>query len=73
MVHDPTFESHHLTRRAGRAPRAERRTDRALVEGVEVPRTSRPMHRIPVVYQPKIVTAGQGRKRGYLGGEIYTY
>jgi hypothetical protein len=26
-----------------------------------------------LVYQPKIVVVGQGRKRGYLGDEVYTY
>src|SRR5258708_6785626 len=48
-------------------------THRMLVEGVEVSRVSRPVPRAPVVYQPKILVVGQGRKRGYLGGEVYTY
>jgi hypothetical protein len=26
-----------------------------------------------VVYQPKIVVVGQGRKRGYLGDQVYRY
>ena len=34
---------------------------------------SEPLPRAPVVYQPKIVIVGQGRKRAYLGGEVYTY
>ena len=31
------------------------------------------MPRAPVVYQPNIVIVGQGRKRAYLGDEVYTY
>jgi AraC-like DNA-binding protein len=46
---------------------------RTLVEGVEVVRISRPEPRAPVVYQPKILVVGQGRKRAYLGGEVYRY
>ena len=48
-------------------------THQTLVEGVQVTRVSRPMHRTPVVYQPKIAVVGRGRKRGYLGDEVYTY
>jgi AraC-like DNA-binding protein len=44
-----------------------------LIEGVEVVRRSRPMSRTPVVYQPKIVVVGQGRKRVYLGDKVYQY
>src|SRR4051795_8275424 len=46
---------------------------RTLVEGVEVARVSQPVPRAPVVYQPKILIVGQGRKRAYLGGEVYRY
>jgi AraC-like DNA-binding protein len=46
---------------------------RTLVEGVEVARVSGPVPRAPVVYQPKILVVGQGRKRAYLGGEVYQY
>jgi AraC-like DNA-binding protein len=46
---------------------------RTLVEGVEVSRISRAVPRAPVVYQPKILIVGQGRKRAYLGGEVYRY
>lgn len=46
---------------------------RTLVEGVEVVRVSKPVPRAPVVYQPKILIVGQGRKRAYLGGEVYRY
>ncbi len=46
---------------------------RTLIEGVEVSRVSKPVPRAPVVYQPKILIVGQGRKRAYLGGEVYRY
>jgi AraC-like DNA-binding protein len=48
-------------------------THRTLVEGVEVTRRSQPSARIPVFYQPNIVIVGQGRKRCYVGGEVYQY
>ena len=44
-----------------------------LVEGVRVLRRSEPLPRGPMVYHPNIVIVGQGRKRAYLGGEVYTY
>jgi AraC-like DNA-binding protein len=40
---------------------------------VEVARVSGSVPRAPVVYQPKILIVGQGRKRAYLGGEVYQY
>lgn len=44
------------------------------VDGVQVTRTSTPSrHRVPVVYQPKIVIVGEGRKRVHLGDRIYQY
>src|SRR3954447_8020985 len=46
---------------------------RTLIEGVELSRRSQPSPRIPVVYQPNIVIVGQGRKRCYLGGQVYQY
>jgi AraC-like DNA-binding protein len=46
---------------------------RTLVEGVEVARVSKPAPRGPIVYQSKILIVGQGRKRGFLGGEVYEY
>ncbi len=46
---------------------------RTPVEGVEVARVSGPVPRAPVVYQPKILIVAQGRKRAYLGGEVYQY
>lgn len=44
-----------------------------LVPGVEVWRTSAPIPRHLVVYQPEIVIIGQGHKRGYLGERTYRY
>jgi AraC-like DNA-binding protein len=46
---------------------------RTRVEGVVLWRASAPIPRHPVVYQPRIVVVAQGRKRGYLGGEMYCY
>ncbi len=48
-------------------------THRTLIEGVDSSRVSKPVPRAPVVYQPKILIVGQGRKRAYLGGEVYRY
>ena len=36
-------------------------------------RSNRPLQRMPVLYEPGIVIVAQGRKRGYLGGELYLY
>jgi len=44
-----------------------------LVDGVRVARHSKPQPRTPVVYEPMIVVIGQGRKRGYLGDDVYVY
>lgn len=44
-----------------------------LVEGVRVGRHSEPQPRTPCIYEPMIVVIGQGRKRGYLGDEVYAY
>jgi AraC-like DNA-binding protein len=44
-----------------------------FVDGVRVARHSKPLPRTPVVYQPLIAFVGQGRKRGYLGDEVYVY
>ena len=43
------------------------------LDGVTLMRVSRPLPRMPVLYEPSIVIVGQGRKRGYLGDEVYTY
>ena len=44
-----------------------------LLEGVNLMRVSQPLPRMPVLYEPGIVIVGQGRKRGYLGDQVYTY
>jgi AraC-like DNA-binding protein len=45
-----------------------------LVDGVQVTRTSTSsISRTPIVYQPKIIVVGQGRKRGYIGDKVYQY
>jgi len=44
-----------------------------LVEGVGVCRHSSSLPRTSVVYEPIIVFVGQGRKRSYLGDQVYVY
>ena len=46
---------------------------RTRVEGVILWRASAPIPRHPVVYHPRIVVVAQGRKRGFLGGQMYCY
>jgi len=43
------------------------------IDGVHVFRGSTSIPRAPMVYRPHIIIVGQGRKRAYLGGEVYTY
>jgi AraC-like DNA-binding protein len=43
------------------------------IEGVKLFRRSQPLHRGPMVYHPNIIIVGQGQKRAYLGGKVYTY
>lgn len=43
------------------------------IDGVHVFRGSRSVPRAPMVYRPQIIIVGQGQKRAYLGGEVYTY
>jgi AraC-like DNA-binding protein len=43
------------------------------IEGVQLMRASQPIPRSQVLYEPGIVIVGQGRKRGYLGDQVYTY
>lgn len=44
-----------------------------MIEGVAVARHSSPLPRTSVVYEPVIVFIGQGRKRSYLGDQVYVY
>jgi AraC-like DNA-binding protein len=43
------------------------------VAGVELARVSKPLPRSLMIYQPNIIIVGQGRKRCYLGNQVYTY
>lgn len=43
------------------------------LDNVRFLRSNRPLTRTPVLYDPGIVILCQGRKRGYLGDEIYLY
>lgn len=45
----------------------------SAVPGVELTRDSHPSPRKPVVYKPRIVVVGQGRKRGYVGDQVLVY
>jgi AraC-like DNA-binding protein len=45
----------------------------SILEGVRFMRATRFIPRNPVVYEPGIVIIAQGRKRGFLGGQVYTY
>jgi AraC-like DNA-binding protein len=52
---------------------AEEGIHETLIEGVRVARHSSPLPRTSVVYEPVIVFVGQGRKRSYLGDQVYVY
>lgn len=43
------------------------------LDGVKLMRWNRSIQRSPVFYEPSIVFVCQGRKIGYLGGEVYQY
>ena len=45
----------------------------SALDGVRFMRSDRPLGRTPVLYEPSIVIVCQGRKRGFLGDEIYLY
>ncbi|MDR3738299.1 MAG: AraC family transcriptional regulator [Terracidiphilus sp.] len=46
---------------------------RSSFEGVNLMRANSPMPRMPVMYEPSIVIVCQGRKRGYLGDQVFQY
>jgi AraC-like DNA-binding protein len=46
---------------------------RSSLEGVNLMRANRPMPRMPVMYEPSIVIVCQGRKRGFLGDQVFQY
>ena len=45
----------------------------SALEDVRFLRSNRPLTRTPVLYDPGIVILCQGRKRGYLGDDVYAY
>lgn len=45
----------------------------SALEDVRFLRSNRPLTRTPVLYDPGIVILCQGRKRGYLGDDVYVY
>ncbi|CEP36446.1 MULTISPECIES: AraC family transcriptional regulator [unclassified Halomonas] len=45
----------------------------SLLDGVRFMRSNRPLQNTSVLYEPSIVIICQGRKRGYLGNEVYIY
>jgi AraC-like DNA-binding protein len=45
----------------------------SMLEGVSFMRSDRPLGRVPVLYEPSIVLVCQGRKRGFLGGQVFVY
>ena len=45
----------------------------SALDGVRFMRSDLPLGRTPVLYEPSIVIVCQGRKRGFLGDEIYLY
>jgi len=45
----------------------------STLDGVQFFRSDQPTARVPVVYEPRIVIVGQGRKRGFLGGQVFTF
>src|SRR5688572_18370225 len=44
-----------------------------LIPGVHVFKGSKSVPRAPMVYRPHIIIVGQGRKRAYVGGQVYIY
>ncbi|WOD16095.1 AraC family transcriptional regulator [Paraburkholderia kirstenboschensis] len=46
---------------------------RSSLEGVNLMRANNPLPRMPVMYEPSIVIVCQGRKRGYLGDQVFQY
>src|SRR5215471_6633572 len=48
-------------------------TSASALPGVDLMRVSRFIPRCPVLYEPGIFVVGQGRKRGFLGNQVFTY
>jgi len=45
----------------------------SMLDGVSFVRANRSLGRTPVLYEPSIVLVCQGRKRGFLGNEVFLY
>lgn len=45
----------------------------SLLGAVRFMRTNGPRPRVPIVYEPSIIIIGQGRKRVFLGDQVYDY
>lgn len=45
----------------------------SALDGVKFMRTNVSIPRVPVMYEPSIVIVAQGRKRGFLGSQAFTY
>ncbi|MEN3364146.1 MAG: hypothetical protein V7606_1420, partial [Burkholderiales bacterium] len=45
----------------------------SALDSVKFMRSNRSLPRMPVLYEPGIVVVCQGRKRGFLGDQVYTY
>ncbi|MDF3833250.1 AraC family transcriptional regulator [Cupriavidus basilensis] len=45
----------------------------STLDSVRFMRSDRPLGRTPVLYEPSIVIVCQGRKRGFLGSDVYVY
>ncbi|WP_151264285.1 AraC family transcriptional regulator N-terminal domain-containing protein [Pseudomonas chlororaphis subsp. aurantiaca] len=53
--------------------RLARKPDGRKGQDIRFLRSNRPLTRTPVLYDPGIVILCQGRKRGYLGDDVYVY
>jgi len=71
-VRDPLATNRRMTALLGSLATREGMHPTVLDE-VHLMRASRPIPRMPVLYEPAIVIVGQGRKRGYLGDQVYVY
>jgi AraC-like DNA-binding protein len=69
---DPQAANHRMTCLLSGLARLEGIHPTAI-DGVQLMRASQPIPRSQVLYEPGIVIVGQGRKRGYLGDQVFTY
>lgn len=68
-----TSRQQKMTELLGRLATKEGAHYSTVLEGVKFMRASTNFPRVPVLYDPSIVIVGQGRKRGYLGGQVFHY